>query len=365
MQTSLAEKAPFDVLALIFEICAEFSWRSPLRLGGVCRSWRSAVHRNPRLWSVVDVKSRRERHKAYFDRSGSYTLHLSVKKPDDIDEVEEVAHRVRCLTIPYFVDNMPEWGFPALTTLRCIHTDTGGPWVDMSQITTMRFPNLRHLEIVCTYPNPQCDDLPPLESLDVYPENESEWEATEAIIAACSASLVTLYIMGASHTEYQSKSPIKLPKLRCLKIDTAEDIKDLPLDLRTPGLQVYKDANSYYEQLMHKDISSVTHLRLKRFEMVAFLTLSHNARVLQLKVSFSVFVNVLEELKKNSSLCSRLECLEFHSDYLEKDEMAKARQTLETFEWKDRVRMKPPTISDHWITNFPLLYVRECHPHLF
>ncbi|KIM27075.1 hypothetical protein M408DRAFT_24827 [Serendipita vermifera MAFF 305830] len=110
---------------------------------------------------------------------------------------------------------------------------------------------------------------------------------------------------------------------------------------------------------MHKDISSVTHLRLKRFEMVAFLTLSHNARVLQLKVSFSVFVNVLEELKKNSSLCSRLECLEFHSDYLEKDEMAKARQTLETFEWKDRVRMKPPTISDHWITNFPLLYVRE------
>lgn len=360
MQTSLAAKAPFDILASIFEICAEADWAAPLRLGGVCQSWRRVIHRTPRVWRVIDVGVRRKCRKLYFDKSGSYKLHLYMKDPYDIDEIEEVVDRIQCLSTPFFVQDMPEWIFSALTTLRCLDTEVGGELVDLGEITTLRFPNLRHLEIHHIYADPSYDDFPPLESLHLIVSEDNGWQD---IASACSASLVSLQIKRIFPVLYFQNTDIILPRLRHLKIVKLwEEEMGLPLNINTPNLQFYieDDEENPPEQLMHGHLSSATHMRLKAFHIPNHLATTLNAHVLQLELKFADFCDALDKLTKNSSIFPCLEHLEFRSGLMEEWEANEARRMLEEFVWESRPNMKLPTISDHWIKEFSVEQFTEC-----
>lgn len=352
---TLVARMPFEILALIFENCAKIDWTAPLRLGGVCQSWRQVVHYTPRAWRFMDVEARRKCRKLYFDRSRPYTLYISVKDPYNIGNIKDEAHRIQYMTTPYVDEDMPACTLPALTTLRCI--DTHSIWAERlnaDHITNLRFPNLRHLEIHYTHAAPSCDNLPPLRSLQIVVRDHIGWPD---VITACSASLVSLQVTCMGPVYYSVESYIELPRLHHLQF-VKEWGKDggWPLTLRTPGLRVYieDDGGNYFGQTLHEDILPVTHMRLQRLYTTPSTGSFPNVSVLQLEPSFFGFCCALNELQEDPSLCSSLRCLEFHSRFMDEDEIDEAHQMLERFEWKSRTNAALPTINDHWITEFPV-----------
>lgn len=365
MQTSLAAKAPFDILASIFEICAESDRKAPLRLGGVCKSWRFIVHGTPRLWRVISIGARCEYRKLYFDRSGSYKLHLYMDNPCDIDAIEDVTDRIECLETPHIVEDMPDLVFPALTFL-CYYdsspTKRTGESVNLSQITPSRFPNLRHLQIhhICT--NSICDNLVlPLESLNLTVAEDS-CRGGEGMLAACSASLITLRITRLFVKVFPRNSSITLPRLRHLQVDGwSKHGMGPPLNIYTPVLQVYIEGGEgqHPEEPMHRDLSSATHIRLKA-QVVPFSSIPMpNVRVLQVKLDFFQFRISFHEFQRNPSLLPRLERLEFYSGWMEPEQIEEARQMLEESVWRGRPDVKPLTIVEEWIEDVSIRFI-EC-----
>ncbi|KIM27078.1 hypothetical protein M408DRAFT_24830 [Serendipita vermifera MAFF 305830] len=336
MATSIAARMPFDILAMIFEICAADDWRIPLRVGAVCRCWRTAVQSSPRAWRVVNMNTRRECHNLYFHRSGSYNLHVAMKSPYSINNIIQVAHRVQCLTTSYFVENVESATFPVLTTLRMFRfskykIDEEDQSLGAHLITTPRFPNLRHLEIHSIYTGPIPDDFPPLKSLQIV-ASEAEWVE---FVAACNDSLVSPQITYDHSFTDPERNSVELPNLRLFKYTKKidEDVQS-PFELRTPSLQVYiEDANIRNQsELLHEDVSTVTYMRLQRLHSGLSTEALKRVRVLQLEAAFGDFCDALDELQKDPFLCYRLERLEFHSGFMDAEELDTAHEMLEEFE---------------------------------
>lgn len=356
MPVTVVARMPFEMLASIFEICAGADWRAPLRLAGVCQFWRQTIHLTPQAWRFIDADGSYECCDLYLDRSGSSTLHLYLPDPYNLEDIGDIAHRIQCLTTPYLLEYMAEYTFPALTTLRYVHTDYMDDWPVLDQITNQRFPNLRHLEI--HWMASKCDDFPPLESLHILICGTMDtWPINWGLLAACSASLVSLQITQWDPIDNRGEfSSIDFPRLRNLKVVKMwkEEVESPLFKFSTPNLRVYieDDDGDIPEQPLHEDLASVTHMRLKRLYTPNNLALMLNVRMLQLELEFSNFCDALGELRENSSIFPRLEQLEFCSNLMEKDESENARRMLGEIPWKGRPNMRTPTINDHWIREF-------------
>jgi hypothetical protein len=42
-----------DILSIIFEMCGEDNWKTPLRIAATCRDWRNLVLATPRAWEFL------------------------------------------------------------------------------------------------------------------------------------------------------------------------------------------------------------------------------------------------------------------------------------------------------------------------
>jgi hypothetical protein len=71
-----------DILSLIFEICCEDDWKTPLRIAATSRDWRNLVLAPPRAWEFLPVRKRHDIKmiKLFLERSHPRPLHFYLPK---------------------------------------------------------------------------------------------------------------------------------------------------------------------------------------------------------------------------------------------------------------------------------------------
>lgn len=334
--------ASFDILSPIFELCSMMDWTSPLRIGGVSRYWRSIVLNTPRAWQFVDTTRVSEFIcEIYFQRSRHCGLHVISDKV-----MGDAADKVRCLTVtdrPVYTDAP---NFPRLE--RLCYSGAMRQLADVTILSVSHFPLLRHLEIHNMIDSTPAEllEMPPLESLVISVHDEDGWLE---ILQACQLSLksltITVYECYAQLTIH-----IELPKLLYLKvIDRLPDRYSISLDLKTPILKTYIEANSTWRASPVRCITPevVTNMRL---DHRPFLLESKNLRFLQLNIDFYQFRNLFEDLKAGAHRYPSLEKLEFHRpDALDTYLGDVMETTLIHWDWSGFPCLKqPPKLTKTW-----------------
>ncbi|KIM27029.1 hypothetical protein M408DRAFT_172821 [Serendipita vermifera MAFF 305830] len=341
------EKLSFDPLSLMFEFCAEAEWQAPLRIGAVCKTWRQTVIESPRAWCSVDVR----RGDAacllslYSSRCGQRPLHVAAhgdalqkikaQRPDysafqqfaieaamrngpDADlaaayqPTEWIARKIRCMSLSNLLSTRHVIAYPSLNRLRITRVK---PDVQLSDIGCQRFPALRHLETVGALyhdeddPLPEPSQLPLLETLKVTANHNLAWVA---LVKHCSESLVSLsIIIRGQNYPVEDVSEICFPQLQCLQITTtgtgAE--RSWRLTFKTPCLVSYIEINESgpVDQLLHDDVSSITHLRLNQSKLPTNAQLPE-LRILQLEATAQPFGEITPSLESHA--IKRLERVE-------------------------------------------------------
>jgi hypothetical protein len=87
------------LLSIVFELCGEDSWKTPLLIAGVSRQWRDLVMATPRAWAFLDVHKcgDSELVKHFFNHSGQRPLHVFLNKSHPFTILSDIIERLECL----------------------------------------------------------------------------------------------------------------------------------------------------------------------------------------------------------------------------------------------------------------------------
>jgi hypothetical protein len=254
-----------DILSLIFEMCGEDDWTTPLQISATSREWRNLILATPRAWEFLPVGDCEdiETAKLFLERSHPRPLHLDVPY-DYYVLLSSISQRLECLTLDCF-DDTTELSFPKPfpKLKRIVFADEGD--VQLSCIDASRFPALRHLRADFSTPLIDGDllNLPPLQSLLFTFDDDSCWLR---VLQACQDTLISLQftIDNLLTDELPTTIPkpqLVFPRLICLGIeDRGKHYGESPLDLKTPVLETYIE-QMHYGPLMRPDAKTVTQLR--------------------------------------------------------------------------------------------------------
>lgn len=170
---TLARRIPPEVLADIFELCAESGWtRAPLVASHVCSAWRKAAE-YPRVWSRIYIDyglgNPLTKTKLWLSRAQQSPLHITLDVPADASSMEEILF--------VLLEHSTQW---RTFTIRTHDT------VQLNHILSLMhhpFPRLRMLDCVTHWDTPVADlvdfsavkDAPSLHQLDMEQPNLSRW----------------------------------------------------------------------------------------------------------------------------------------------------------------------------------------------
>ncbi|KIM27060.1 hypothetical protein M408DRAFT_330213 [Serendipita vermifera MAFF 305830] len=345
--SSTAQRIPFEVLSVIFELCSTDDWKSPMRISAVSRWWRQVVLNTPFAWQFVDLRSAAPSNSnIYIERSGQYLLHVN----STLSTIMALGlpDRVQCMTLnaaPGYEDNAV---FPHLQHL-CLQ---GANALRLGSMNMFTFPLLRHLEVggptgsLITH-----DELPPLETLVVAVYSAEGWPG---LLKECTLSLTSLSLTVISRSSFWFNSDtFDLPNLTYLKIvDKDPNFRLLSHKLVTPVLVTYiaQYANEEMKQtFLCPTLKSVTHMRL--VNQLPSISESTRLQTLQLDMPFVQAVGVVIDIEAGRSSYPSLERLEFRTRGWSSDQISRIKKRMPSWDWSDFPRILSP--NDDWSVKLP------------
>lgn len=227
-----------DVLALIFEACAQETPYTLLRIARVSRRWRTTVLGLPKAWSRIplDTNLPYPLLQLLVDRSHPFPIHASClgASAPVLLNLDGLPSRLHCASLYDWESSRPKVQFPQLEVL-FIRLRSHICWKDLEGT---RFPRLRHIVYdhrlqPPSFPNMKCIVMP-LQTLSIELDGRPQWEW---IIDGCKDTLTTFRITTI-WTFSSSSRDYLFPKLRTLEI--VNRLGEMwPLKLETPVLEVY------------------------------------------------------------------------------------------------------------------------------
>lgn len=334
-----------DVLSSIFLCAAETDEMTPLRIGLVCRYWRTVILNIPRAWRFVDAKhNNRGICEIYHERSKQCKLHATGGQ-NWMEFLGVVGRRLCCLTIPVIMFNVI---LPMLTHL-CLSSPSEDfmPPANLSNLTPYAFPVLKHLELhIGSYFAWIPRDLPPLRTLTVTVYDAQGWPT---IISKCASSLKSLTITVKTYIESPVLVDTNLPNLTYLKISGPyESGNHGYLRLLTPSLTTYLEGDEYDPPaIVHYDsLDSIKHARFYRIPPFQTPT---QLRTVQLTLELEEYDQFLDTFARNNMILPHLEFLEFQHGWMSSAEIAEARRILQAWDWTVFERLvHPPRLTQRW-----------------
>ena len=170
---TLARCIPSEVLADVFELCAESGWtRAPLVASHVCSAWRKAAE-YPRVWSRIYIDcgfgNPLTKAKTWLCRAQQAPLHITLDVPANALSVEEI--------LSLLFERSTQWKSATMRT----HDS-----VQLNHILSLMhhpFPQLRRLDCVTYWDTPTPDlvdfsavhNAPSLHQLDIEQPNLPRW----------------------------------------------------------------------------------------------------------------------------------------------------------------------------------------------
>lgn len=313
LQTDLAERRTalcpeqrlnMDILALIFESCAQENPLTLLTIARVSRRWRTTVLSMPKAWSHLPLEASIHPRalQLFVDRSHPLPIHVvhPYVPAEVLLELDGIADRLHCASLSKCVSHSLPARFPQLE--RLFIGDKS--FVYREDLNSSRFPRLRHFVydselmpsvFACGSPS----QLPPLETLSVHITVRPEWHL---LLDGCKDTLVSLRIHATMRISLTERK-YQLPHLKTLEIYNTNE-GTWPLKLETPVLETYivqSDSNSS----LHTDLGTLKHLRTNSTPQL------HNypmLQVLQLEGEADVF-DVISQLG-TYGICLDLERIE-------------------------------------------------------
>ena len=328
---TLARRIPPEVLADIFELCAESGWtRAPLVASHVCSAWRKAAE-YPRVWSRIYIDyglgNPSMKTKLWLSRAQQSPLHITLDVPADALSVEKVLSLLferstqwKSVTIRTHdtvqlnhILSLMHHPFPRLRRLDCVtHWDT--PTADLVDFSAIHnAPSLHQLDI--KQPNLPRWSIPfQLTNLHLFlsptihphPVLASRWAGILANLLGLKHLTLELSVDSEYHYELDTPQVAELPQLESLAFIISPELLGVFDNMRAPALR----------QLLlrcspgHEHISSGQRLR-------SFLESSPRIELLELHdVDLP-----REELVRCFTLLPRLEELRLHDSDISDDEL--------------------------------------------
>lgn len=303
-------KLGFDVLSLIFERCSENDWKAPLHIGAVSRSWQTTVLATARAWSIVDLTGAVPPQVVlnYLERSGACLIHTSVPQSERF-LLSLMLKKIECIFLREEETRgkrLYDMHFPNVKRVKVNN------YYPASFFTVDRFPALKHLLCQNSFENPNyppsngpIKGFAPLHTLEIKMLLDQGWYN---VLESCSSTLRFLKLTYICHP--LGDFVVNLPRLICLQVDHAGARTNYwSLELKTPLLKSYieQDTTFPYGQILHRDLGTVTHMRLGRMRpLLQCKGLKH----LQIANREELIYPVLKSLAENAALCPDLETIE-------------------------------------------------------
>jgi hypothetical protein len=306
-----------DILSIVFEMCGEDNWKTPLRVAATSRDWRNLVLVTPRAWEFLRAKGCDDIRaiKLYLERSDQRPLHLYPSYNHAGPLLSSISQRLECLTLDHFHYNMTKLSFPKLKRLVITEEST----IEISCIDTTRFPALRHV-ICADYVELSIDgdlvNFPPLQSLAFAFDNHQPcWLR---VLQACQDTLISLDLGSGQYRKTISKPQLVFSRLICLATGHSGA---WTLNLKTPVLETYME---YTGDGMRPDTETVTQLRTNRVpESLAF----PKVKLIQI-IGDEPSRDLLNDLLSNPAHFSELETIEVPHCLQEPSYMVKLMETV-------------------------------------
>lgn len=226
---TLARRLPHELLARIFEMCAESGWtRAPVIVSQVCSAWRKAAT-IPRVWShlFLDLRSGNSTGKVEFwlSKVQHAPLHIILDIPLESPSLEEV--------LGLLIPRSNQWH---TLVVKSVDSTTMN---HVLRRCSLPFPNLRQLNLITEMEGSQGNsvnmsslpDAPRLSRLLIEQPNLPQWSnfmgVTKLHVVLSSS---TLSISSINATDW-------IEMLQALP-----ELRDLTLELSKSGTRTYNDA---------------------------------------------------------------------------------------------------------------------------
>jgi hypothetical protein len=256
-----------------------------------------------------------------------------------------VANRIICLNIQV-LESYPE-GF-IFPLLECLRIHLRGTF-SVSHFNVQHMPNLRHLLLWNTFLDGMVDVaiIPPLVSLAlcVSPTNTAWID----LIRACHQTLNRLALVNRiSLVTASIECKVSLPNLDTLEVWNWSRGPIYMLQLHTPRLRTYVE-NAFWvphAPPAHTDVGTAEHLRLTQTpNLIQFPHIIH----LQYEGNLAQYVELLDQLCKNPSICPRLHIIELYKGALISTDIPQIREKESQLNI-DRAQCINVIVSDVWTT---------------
>ena len=328
---TLARRIPPEVLADIFEQCAESGWtRAPLVASHVCSAWRKAAE-YPRVWSRIYIDyglgNPLTKTKLWLSRAQQSPLHITLDVPANAFSVEEIlsvlfeqSAQWKSATIRTHdtiqlnrILSLMHHPFPQLHRLNCV-THWGTPTADLVDFSAVHnAPSLHQLDI--KQPNLPRWSIPfQLTNLHLYlsqttlpnPVPASRWVSVLANLLGLRHLTLELSVDSEYHYELDTIQVVELPQLESLALAIFPELLGMFDNMCAPALRKLLLRCSPG----HEHVSSGPRLR-------HFLASSPHIELLELHdVDLP-----REELVQCFTLLPRLEELRLHDSDISDDEL--------------------------------------------
>lgn len=341
---TLARRIPPEVLADVFELCAESGWtRAPLVASHVCSAWRKAAE-YPRVWSRIYIDcalgNPLTKTKLWLSRAQQSPLHITLVVPSNALSVEgilsvlfERSTRWKSVTILThdtaqlnFILSLMHHPFPQLRRLDCVtylDTPTAG-LVDFSAVHNA--PSLHRLDI--EQPNLPRWSIPfqlthlhlslsPTTLPSTIPA--SRWESMLANLLGLKHLTLELSVDSEYHYVLDTVQVVELPQLESLSFLISPELLGVFDTMRAPALrELLLRCSPRHEHVssglrLHRFLESSPRIELlelhdvdlPREELVQCFTLLHGLEELRLHDS-DISDDELQLLSGPVGLCPNL-----------------------------------------------------------
>ncbi|KAF8138582.1 hypothetical protein EV363DRAFT_1394024 [Boletus edulis] len=259
---TLARRMPPEVLADIFELCAESGWTlAPLVASHVCLAWRKAAE-SPRVWSRIYIDyglgNPLAKTKLWLSKAQQSPLHITLDVPSNALSMEEVLSALSeqstqwksvtirthdTIQLNHILSQMRH-SFPRLRRLDCVtHWDTPtGDLVDFSAVHNA--PSLRQLDI--KQPNLPRWSIPfQLTNLHLFlspaifpnPVLASRWASMLANLLGLKHLTLEVSVDSGYHYELDTMQVVELPQLESLAFTIFPELLGVFDNMRAPALR--------------------------------------------------------------------------------------------------------------------------------
>lgn len=328
---TLARRLPPEVLADIFELCAESGWtRAPLVASHVCSAWRKAAE-YPRVWSRIYIKyglgDPLAKTRLWLSKAQRSPLHITLDVPQNVSSMEEilsllferstqwksVAIRAHNTVQLNHILSLMHYPFPQLRRLHCVtHWDTSAAsLVDFSPVYNapslhqlhIKQPNLPRWSIPFQLTNLHLTLSQPLIP---HPIPASRWASMLTNLLGLKFLTLELSVDSEYHYELDSTQVVELPRLESLGLVIFPELLGMFDNMRAPVLR------KLFLRCFpgHEHVSSGP--RVRRF-------LESSPRIELLEI-YDVDIP-REELVQCFTLLPRLEELRLHDSDISDDEL--------------------------------------------